>query len=79
MLRFRNGIRAGRADASGLGTAALVAGLILVGHIHVSRPASITCTMAQDVAEIIPDGTDPSVHTVWKIGDDIEEVVEAVP
>lgn len=76
LLRFRNGLRAGRADTSGIGMAALVAGLVLIGHIHVSHPASVTCALPRDVAETAPEGKEPSIRTIWKIGESTEQVAE---
>jgi hypothetical protein len=76
LLRFKNGLRVGKADASGLGTAAAAIGLAAVGVISVKRPAGITFPLPTGVAEDGADSIEPTVETVWKPGDPTEDVRE---
>jgi hypothetical protein len=73
LLRFRNGLRASKADTSGLGGAALTVALLMVGHVHYRKPASITCTLPTGVAETLPPGIQPAISVVWKPGDPTED------
>ena len=65
LLRFKNGLRVGKANSSGLGTAALTIGLLAVGVISVSNPATMTIPLPGGVAESIPSHLQPDIHILW--------------
>ena len=74
LLRFHNGVRVGKADTSGLGSTALTAGLLLVGHVHYSRPAALSVTLPASVAEEAPPSQEPAVEILWKLGEFVDDV-----
>jgi hypothetical protein len=64
LLRYREGLRAGT-PGSGRNVAA-TAGLLLVGVVSVSRPATVTFTLPTGVAEQTPAGIEPVVEIVYR-------------
>jgi hypothetical protein len=69
-LRFRDGVIL-RADSNfqdGVMTA-LAVGLVMTGHIVLTRPAMARMKLPTGVAEEIPDGLTPEIKTVWRLGD----------
>lgn len=63
LLRYREGLRAG-VPGSGRNVAA-TAGLLLVGVVSVSRPATVTLTLPTGVAEQIPPGLEPVAEILF--------------
>jgi hypothetical protein len=84
LLRFRNGVRVGKADSSGMGSAAVAIGLLAVGVISISRPASTTLLLPSGVAEAIPPSARPDMRTLWSPDadrlltiDDLQQAMDA--
>jgi hypothetical protein len=73
LLRFKNGLRVGKADTSNLGSTVLTASLLLIGHVHYHRPARITFNLPQGVVEEAPP-IEPTVEALWQPGDRAEDM-----
>ncbi len=81
LLRFRNGVRVGRASKSGLGSAAAAVGaagitvaMLATGvALHALRPI-VTLSFPQGVAEAVPLDAQPLVETLWRPGDLVRPV-----
>lgn len=65
MLRFREGLRVGT-PGSDVGRAAVTGGLLLVGVIRISRPASLTMQLPVGVAEAVPSGVHMTTEIIWR-------------
>lgn len=68
MLRFRDGMRVGKAGVDGFRLALTVAAAA-TGHIHISRPARVSLMFPTGTAEATP--TEASIHrrTLWSLHD----------
>jgi len=64
LLRYREGLRAGT-PGSGR-RAAATAGLLLVGVVSVSRPATFTFKLPTGIAEETPPGIEPVVEILYR-------------
>lgn len=76
LLRFRNGMRVGKANSSGLGAAVVAAAVVTAmsaGSVLHSTPASIAIDLAQPVSEETPQ-QDPVARTLWRPGDSADNV-----
>jgi hypothetical protein len=80
LLRFKNGMRVGQANSSGLGTAAVTLGLLTVGVLAVgsSHPASATLPLPTSVAESLPPNLQPDLQTLWTPGNAKDVTIDDV-
>jgi len=78
LLRFRNGLRAGKADTSGLGSLTTTFCLLALGHVHVTRPATVKFTPPVGVAEEVLPSQESTVEILWKPGDAVEHVADSL-
>ena len=65
LLRFKNGLRVGKANASGLGSAGLTIGLLAVGVISINRPATAAVPLSAGVADLLPPGLQSDIQILW--------------
>jgi hypothetical protein len=65
LLRFREGLRAG-APSGGARRAAVTAGLLLVGAISISRPATASLSLPASVASQLPPGLAPVTEILFR-------------
>lgn len=74
LLRFRNGLRVGKADASGLGSLSTTVGLLAIGVVRWTKPATISLAPPIGAAEAVDQTTKPSVQILWRPGEPREKV-----
>ena len=69
-LRFRDGVflRTNTKFDNSFGTALTVVSA-LTGQIELSTPATATIALPTDVAEMLPDNSQPRMKTLWKLGE----------
>jgi hypothetical protein len=65
LLRFREGLRVGKAGGEAMRTAAS-AGLLVAGVITVGRPATIRFQLPPNVAAEVPPGLEPVFQILWR-------------
>lgn len=81
LLRFKNGVRVGKANTSDLGAIALTVGLFATGHVGLlqrTQPTRVVFTPPRDVLEKVPPAGRSSLTVLWRPGDAAEPVADAL-
>jgi len=79
LLRFRGGRGVGKAKVNSWAgaEAIMMVGMLGLGHIAVSRAASLKLALPKGVQETVPEDSPIMFETLWRLGDEMPEAIPA--